>query len=280
MANENIVSGNMSLGNTLFKKVYLLAGVVMAANMLVVNEIRATNTDGRNEIEINEFDQGNSDSPGKNTSLLKIVLNFVLTYENYINFIGGLVSSGFINNYFKWWDYNPGGYGQFLWSGWRSKRFLNDIFQFDINLNWVRCVFWMIATFFGSNDYLKSRISITDLKTYLKCTAAVIMASAITEGWKNGPRGKILFFFLSSLQGFVSMPLAIHISNFSIAISLDSIIWELVSGLSKIVMMKNISGKEMEETMTDDNKVNKYNPSYQNEKEDNEKNNEENNNYN
>ena len=58
MANKNIVSGNMSLGNTLFKKVYLLAGVVMAANMLVVNEIRATNTDGRNEIEINEFDQG------------------------------------------------------------------------------------------------------------------------------------------------------------------------------------------------------------------------------
>ena len=258
MANLNTAKLNMVLKNTLFKKVYFLAGVVMAANMLVVNEIRAS--DEEEEGKIVE-DQNNSNSSGKKASPLKNGLKFVLTFENYFNFFGTLALS-VANNYFKWWDYNPGGYLNLRIGclGWRSKSFLNGTSQFEITLNLGRGAFWMIATFFGSNDYLKGKIIIGSLTN----TAAVIMASVITEGWENGPRGKILFFFLSSLQGFVSMPIAIHISIFSIAISLDSIIWELVSGLLKIVRVNMEKEQIKKNEMNDDNKVKEFDHSLNN----------------
>ena len=272
-----MVKLNMAKINTLFKKGYLLAGVMMAANVLVVNEVRASNKEDGNEIEIiDEVDQDSSINTGEKASPLKKGLKFVLTFENYFNFFGTLALS-VANNYFKWWDYNPGGYLNLRIGclGWRSKSFLNGTSQFEITLNLGKGAFWMIATFFGSYRYLKGQISITDLK----CTAAVITASAITEEWKNGPRGKILFFFLSSLQGFVSMPLAIHISNFSISISLDSIIWELAK-LSTIVRVN--MGKEhvKKDEMNDENKIRKSKSSSHNEENANENNNEENNNYN
>ena len=280
---------NMASLNTLFKKGYLLAGVVMAANMFIVNEIKASSNPVKTEDNPKEKElldtkdpefsigeqseqeekpnkEGEIDTDEKKTGASKTwsvqnILDKVLSHENIINLFGGLAFSC-VNNYLKWWDYNPGGYLNLRIGclGWRSKSFLNGTSQFEITLNLGRGAFWMIATFFGSNDYLKGKIIIGSLTN----TAAVIMASVITEGWENGPRGKILFFFLSSLQGFVSMPIAIHISIFSIAISLDSIIWELVSGLLKIVRVNMEKEQIKKNEMNDDNKVKEFDHSLNN----------------
>jgi len=234
---------NMANINTLFRKGYLLAGVMMAANMLVGNEMKAMNNKENNmdtteeEIKYNIDYQGteNKDQNYLNNteendlSLKKKVLSFVgwvsyysLSYENCINFIGGVVFSC-TNNYLKMWDYNPGTYSKLGCFGWRSSRLIKDIFQFDINLNVGRGVLWLIATCFFSSDYLRQRNNID----YIPNTAAVIMKSwNIIEAKKENFAARcILFLFLSSVQGFVSAPLTFHISNFSISISLDSILW-------------------------------------------------------
>ena len=134
--------------NTLFGKVYLLAGVMMAANMFVVNEVRATdethekkklNEEERKKKKENNNNKKNffTHDSSKDTTIK------ILFRENYVNLIGTLALSGF-NNYLKWWDYNPGTYCKFVWFGWRSKRFLNDILQFEVNLNVIRGVLWLI----------------------------------------------------------------------------------------------------------------------------------------
>ena len=253
---------NMANINTLFRKGYLLAGVMMAANMLVGNEMKAMNNKENNmdtteeEIKYNIDYQGteNKDQNYLNNteendlSLKKKVLSFVgwvsyysLSYENCINFIGGVVFSC-TNNYLKMWDYNPGTYSKLGCFGWRSSRLIKDIFQFDINLNVGRGVLWLIATCFFSSEYLRRRNTID----YIPNTAAVIMKS-----WNiidNFAARCILFLFLSSFQGFASMPLAIHISNFSIAISLDSMIW----GITGFFLDK---GKNNEKEKKEDNDV-------------------------
>ena len=223
--------------NTLFRKGYLLAGVIMAANMFVVNEVKATEDDhngyfGDTENVILEKSM-NLEIGIKNHKKNSLTLKNFLSYDNYINLFVEVVSS-VANNYFKWWSYDSGAYREFGRIGWRSGRLIKDIFQFDINLDLGRGVFWLIVTFFRSYEYLiKDKISITDVRN----TPAVIMASVITKTWRNDPSGKILFFFLSNVQGFVSAPLAIHFSNFSISISLDSILWELVK--ISTIFMKN-----------------------------------------
>ena len=219
--------------NTLFRKVYFLAGVVMAANMFVVNEVRASDMMDTYDLEkklkeIPTEEQNNSDSPGKNTSLLKNVLNFVLTYENYINFIGGLVSSGFINNYFKWWDYNPGGYlnPRIGCLGLRSKRFLYDVVQFEFNFNLGRGALWTILLLLNTSSMLntvkgKNKATITEAK----------MPSLATPQEQNFHRFRIVDRFrivARSIEGFISIPLAIHIQGFDISIALDSILFGLV----------------------------------------------------
>ena len=217
----------MASVNTLIKKGYLLAGVIIAANMFIVNEVRATD----NTEEKEKDDILNTDEKDKEFSIINVLLNSsgpVLYWENTINLAVGFVFSS-VNNYFRWWNYNAGGYRKLGCFGWRSGRFLKDYLQFEINLNVGRGIFWLIPTIFGSCQYLKGKISIAELKS----TAAVIMASVIEGTWENDTSGKILFFFLSCVQGFVSMPLTIHISNFSIAISLDSILWELVTIVRK-----------------------------------------------
>ena len=228
MANKNIVSGNMSLGNTLFKKVYLLAGVVMAANMFVVNEIRATNTDGpqfeTKEKEKTDENQKGPSVPGTN------ILDRLLSHENIINLIGEAVFSGF-NNYLKWWDYNPGWYGQFVWFGWRSKRFLNDMLQFEVNLNVVRGILWLIP---GSYNFIKGIRCDKDqnMENYFKPLYVSNLAACCFE---DGPIQIIALIGVFLIQGFVSMPLTFHLFNFSISLSLDSIIW---AGVGKFLEKK------------------------------------------
>ena len=84
MANLNTV--NM---NTLFRKVYLLAGVMMAANMFVVNEVRAmdqlendVNSETEEERKKIEEDKNNK----KNFFPHKDTTRNILFRENYFNF--------------------------------------------------------------------------------------------------------------------------------------------------------------------------------------------------
>ena len=205
--------------NILFRKGYLLAGVMMAANMFVVNEVKAMENDDTgnnfpppqtssnsgsglnnsiNNIEeyerINKTESENLDVTDEDQyapSFLDRLLYKLLFRENIINFFGGLVFSG-ANNYFKLWDYNPGGYWKIGCLGWRSGRLIKDIFQFDINLNLGRGVLW--TTFFWLN--------------YPTMPKIMIIARLIVE--------------------FISIPLAIHIHGFDISIALDSILFGLV----------------------------------------------------
>ena len=215
--------------NTLFKKGYLLAGVVMAANMFIVNEIKASSNPVKtednpkekelldtkdpefsigeqNEQEEKPNKEGEIDTDEKKTGASKTwsvqnILDKVLSHENIINLFGGLAFSC-VNNYFKWWDYNPGWYGQFVWFGWKSKRFLYDVVQFEFNFNLGRGALWSFIH---------------------------IMNREKTSGKvKNNNNSSLTSFFLKDiLRGFTSMPLTFHISkfNFSISLSLDSIIW-------------------------------------------------------
>ena len=217
---------NMVNMNTLFKKAYFLAGVMMAANIFVGNKMKAMETkqpmsSKKNDLNTNQLniklieekiqpgEQNNSDSPGKNTSPLKMGFNFVLSHENVITLFGGLAFSC-VNNYLKWWDYNPGTYCKFVWFGWRSKRFLYDVVQFELNLNLVRGISWSILHIIN-----------------------FIMMKKLKKGKKSVVPSLVGFFFKDILRGFTSMPLTFHISNFSISFSLDSIIWAGVDYILK-----------------------------------------------
>ena len=80
----------MASVNTLIRKGYLLAGVIMAANMFVVNEVKATDEEN-NDINIDIND--NKKKEGENKTLsLEGVLNFALSWENTINLAKGLFS--------------------------------------------------------------------------------------------------------------------------------------------------------------------------------------------
>jgi len=178
--------------NTLIRKVYLLAGVMMAANMFIANEMKASAKEGNeeNNIEyINDKEKIEGERSGVHGFLGR------LSKEKAVILFGGLIFS-VANNYFKWWSYDSGTYCEFGCVGWRSKRLLNDIFQFDINLNIGRGISWSILGYFI--HYVVP---------------------------KRNKKREAVFHPLIVIQGFVSVPLAIHMSNFSISISLDSIIW-------------------------------------------------------
>ena len=244
---------NMVLKNTLFRKGYLLAVVIMAANMFAVNEMKAMEENNKEKENItpndnwklipvedsNKLDYINKKY--ENASfLIKGVLYRVLSSENYINLIGGVISS-VANNYLKWWDYNPGKYSKLGCLGWRSGRLIKDIFQFDINLNLGRGAFWLvpgIIDFFIPDENRENKfldimctsfnvrmIIFINFKSEIITTLSLISQTAV---------------FL--LQGFVSVPLAIHISNFSISISLDSILWAVIGKFLELEI-KNMEKK-------------------------------------
>ena len=211
---------NMANMNTLFKKGYLFAVVIMAANMFVVNEMKAMN-DNRREPE-KDMKEGNDESTF--LKFLDMTSGFVLKWENLINFIGGAVFSG-ANNYFKWWDYKPGTYWKLAWFGWRSKRFLKDILQFEINLNAVRGAFWLLP---GTYNFIKGFPN-NKGQYFEPLHVSFLLACCVDKflGKENNFVTIIEFIVFFLLQGFVSMPLTLHIPkiNLSISISLDSILW-------------------------------------------------------
>ena len=109
-----MASLNMAKVNTLIRKGYLLAVVVIVANMFIGNYMKAMEMEkdkliddkDRNGFKEIKMEKENSDSSETQSMY---ILNKVLTYENTINFFGGLFFS-VANNYLKLWDYNPGGY--------------------------------------------------------------------------------------------------------------------------------------------------------------------------
>ena len=243
---------NMANINTLFRKGYLLAGVVMAANMFVVNEVKASENKDENNPDTLQVDSSqqlleqqklmqnptegtakieeNNEEKGKNTftKVLDMASGFVLSRENTINLIGGVVFSG-ANNYLKWWDYNPGSYCNLRNGclGWRSKKFFDTV-QLDFNLNLWRGIGWLIP---GIYNFIKGCIA-ADEKYIEPLHFSFLVATNLSEKKSMRTIALILSFLF---QGFVSVPLAIHISNFSISISLDSMLW---AGIGKILELK------------------------------------------
>ena len=245
-----MVKLNMANMNTLFRKGYLLAVVIMAANIFIVNEMKASdieNGDTNKKEELLEIEERekiikglrkkpeetNENKVGKKKKGgigLKSFLGFLLSHENIITLFGGAVSS-VANNYLKWWDYNPGGYLNLRIGclGWRSKK-LFDIVQVDINLNVGRGISWVILS---SYNFIKFfTVDNGKKEGYVKplhfsfLVTNLISANVLTT---------LIGFFL--FQGFVSIPLTFHLSkfNFSISISLDSIIW---MGIGYILELK------------------------------------------
>ena len=213
-----MVKLNMVNMNTLFRKRYLLAGVVMAANIFVANEVKASDNENNTSIDNNTGQEGEKEAENKNASSLESVLNFVLSRENTINLVGGVLFSG-ANNYFKWWDYNPGSYCNLRIGclGWRTKKFF-DIVQLDFNLNIGSGISWVIL---GTYNFIKG---LENNKYFEPLHFSFLVACRCFE--KFSPTIALILSFL--FQGFVSVPLTFHISNFSIAISLDSILWAVI----------------------------------------------------
>ena len=230
---------NMANMSTLFKKGYLLAGVIMAANMFIVNDVKAMEED-------NEFNNIKREEENKNALSLEGVLNFVdwvsyhvLSYENTINLIGGAVFSG-ANNYLKWWDYNPGKYSKLGCFGWRTKK-LFGMLQLEGNLNIGRGISWLIP---GAYNVIKFFIKNKENDDYVKCLhVSYLVADFISK------KGIITIIGFFLLQGFVSIPLTFHLSkfNFSISISLDSIIWMGIGYILELKVKKEIEKKMIEE---------------------------------
>ena len=225
-----MVKLNMANMNTLFRKVYFLAGVVMAANMLVVNEVKASDSEDTYKIDSNANQEQDENKKEGNSGVVQGFLNLLLSHENIINLFGGLAFSC-VNNYFKWWDYNPGWYGQFGCFGWRSGRFIKDIFQFEVNfINLGRGAFWTILGTYNLIKGLKKEDCAKSL--YVSYLVAVLINK------KHMSRIALIGVFL--IQGFISLPLTLHFFNFSISLSLDSMIW----GVIGIFLGKEADGEE------------------------------------
>ena len=222
----------MAKMNTLFRKGYLLAVVMMAANMFVVNEVRAMK-DENNNIKQNDFNEKiEVKEKNKNALSLEGVLNFVLSWENTINLVGGVVFSC-ANNYLKWWDYNPGKYSRLGCFGWRSGRLIKDIFQIDINFNLGRGGFWLILGAYNLRKFFTAHNNDEAGYYAIPLYFSFLVADRVYKFFeKNYLAGSIALIGFFLLQGFVSVPLAIHISNFSISISLDSMLW---AGIGKFL---------------------------------------------
>ena len=223
--------------NTLFRKGYLLAGVIMTANMFAVNDVRASTNPSVNVNQQsleqqyppvqnplgntnndNEKNDDNTITVEKSNKKKQSPLDKFLSGENYFNLFGTLALSG-VNNYFKWWDYNAGGYLNLRIGclGWRTKKFFDTV-QLDFNLNLGRGALWTILDFIS----LCFRGEQKTVAMYVEHKAKL---NKLTKEARLAA-----YFFITFLQGLISAPLTVHIAkfDFSISLSIDSILWEIV----------------------------------------------------
>ena len=96
--------------------------------------------------------------------------------------------------------------------------------QFEVNLNVVRGILWLIP---GSYNFIKGIRcdKDQDMENYFKPLYVSNLASCCFE---DGPIQIIALIGVFLIQGFASIPLTLHFSNFSISISLDSMIWGVI----------------------------------------------------
>ncbi len=224
---------NMAKINTLIKKGYLLAGVIMAANIFVINEMRATENDKDNLTtqsqpqDISENDKGKENIPvgnGEKKSSEKGFLDKVLSLENTINLVGGALFT-LANSYYKFYENKPGFYFDYYFAGWNSNPFAKGYLQFCPNINLGRGILWLIP---GAYNFIKG-INSEEKKTRVAYLRTLHVSYLVANYFKNNHSLCITAFIgVFLLQGFVSMPLILHLSNFSISISLDSLIWAVI----------------------------------------------------
>ena len=243
---------DMAKVNTLFKKGYLLAGVMMAANIFTINEVKAMNLSSsslNNSNTSQNFGEGNQVVPGTQPKQKYNLLFGLLSWEGRINFFGGLFFSA-ANNYLKLWDYNPGWYRQFGCLGWRSKKFLNGVLQFEVNfINLGRGAFWLLPGIIDFIQYAKGKED--PIILLLRSTAGLITMKILSTNEELCKYPKVSFgfgvsyFIFFILQGFVSMPLTLHLPkiNLSISISLDSIIW----GITGMILDRKLKNEQKED---------------------------------
>ena len=262
--------------NALLKKGYLLAVVVIVANMFIGNEMKAMNKDSGGpdtqetkdrwqfpstnnflkSIDINKIDNindfqkkgkegGNQVVPGAQPKqkFFDSLLSNLLSYENSINLIGGALFS-VANNYLKLWDYNPGGYWNLRIGclGLRSKRLLNGLLQLEVNFNLGRGAFWLFP---GGYNFIKAYTTREEGRSEDYLEPLYISFLVGNNSIKNKSRGLITLIVVFLLQGFVSIPLTLHFSKFSISISLDSLIWGITGMILELKAKKRIE-KERE----------------------------------
>ena len=163
--------------NTLFKKGYLLAGIMMAANMFVGNEMKAMKKNKTNENPLEDINKNNNNNnmpapPTDTNSDVNIqdnkilqekdktteqkiriknafpigpckYIGFLLQWENTINLVGGALFT-FANGLYNFYENKPSFYFDGFFAGWNSNPFARGYLQFCPNINLGRGIFWLV----------------------------------------------------------------------------------------------------------------------------------------
>ena len=251
--------------STLIRKGYLLAGVLMAANMFVVNEVKASEDPSEKKKE----EEKDTDSQKDNTEEDNVqteqkieiensfyigpckYIGFLLQWENTINLVGGALFT-FANGLYNFYENKPSFYSDYLFAGWNSNPFARGYLQFCPNINLGRGIFWLVMYYAQTklmhtsykiiketlvNEKVQEEVASNFAKGYLfylfgEYTPFVI-GNKLVENMKCANRFKFYVFIQSLLrlvQNFVSVPLIIHLtSKFTISIAFDAIMWMVVT---------------------------------------------------
>ena len=259
---------NMVKVNTLFRKGYLLAGVLMAANMFVVNEVKASEDPSEKKKE----EEKDTDSQKDNTEEDNVqteqkieiensfyigpckYIGFLLQWENTINLVGGALFT-LANGLYNFYENKPSFYFDGLFAGWNSNPFARGYLQFCPNINLGRGILWLVTYYaqtllmplYCGNIIKALRTRGVEDKTIKNFVGRYFFYlfneyTPIAIGLKlkgkmkcdnSEKKYKIFSFFqilLRLLQNFVSLPLIIHLtSEFTISIAFDAIMWMVVT---------------------------------------------------
>lgn len=244
----------MASVNMVIRKGYLLAEVVMAANMLVVNEMKAmkeeTNENNEEKNQNNkQFDEvGDGEKINIDFYFAKCeYIGFLTMWKNTINLVGEALFT-FANGLYNFYDNKPSFYFDYYFAGWNSNPFAKGYLQFCPNINFGRGIFWLVMGYLTTyllNSYCEEiRNGTTNKNARHNVTAYFITFKDYTP-WAIGSKlcnimqmeGNNLYFiyhFIRLLQNFVSIPLIINFtSKFTISIAFDSIIWIVMSHFTK-----------------------------------------------
>ena len=260
MANINMANVNM-----LIEKCYLLAGMVIAANMFIMNEVKAMDEKNIQEEYIKKIKEKDAAEYNKAKEKLEKIycgpckyIGYLLQWKNTINTVGGALFTS-ANGLYNFYENKQGSYFDMVFAGWNSKPFAKGYLQFCPNSNSGRAIFWAIMWLVQdcllsshndkpTNELLKAMDESQEEKNktarnlirsyrlrFYEYTPNIIRNKILIKlKWHNNNKhpflGKFLFLFIKLFQDMVSLPLIINFtSRFSISIALDSIIWMVVT---------------------------------------------------